>query len=49
MKLEKMAQAALGVYLILPGVEDVAMGGITAPSSALLGAALIADAFNVKL
>jgi hypothetical protein len=49
MKLEKMAQAALGIYLILPGPEDVGTGGLTIGPSAALGAILIADAFGVKL
>lgn len=49
MKLEKMVQAALGVYLILPSIEDVASGGTTLLPSAALGAALVADAFGVKL
>lgn len=49
MKIEKMAQAALGLYLILPSVEDAATGGATALPSAVLGAALVADAFGVKL
>jgi len=44
MKIEKMLQAALGVYLILPGPEDPAL-----IPSAVLGAVLIADAFGVKL
>lgn len=49
MKLEKMAEAALGIYLILPSVEDAATGGLTLAPSAVLGAALVADAFGVKL
>ena len=49
MKIERMAEAALGVYLILPSVEDWASGGITIPPSAALGLALVADAFKVKM
>lgn len=49
MKIEKMAQAALGIYLILPGPEDWPSGGATVAPSAVLGAALIADAFGVKI
>jgi len=49
MKLSKIAQAAIGIYLLLPGPEDVAAGGITAGPSAVLGAALVASAFGVKL
>ena len=49
MKLEKIAQAAIGLYLVLPGIEDVATGGATVAPSAILGAALVADAFGVKL
>jgi len=49
MKLEKMAQAAIGAYLILPSVEDGATGGLTLAPSAALGAGLLADAFGVKL
>lgn len=49
MKLEKILEAGLGVYLILPSIEDVATGGATLVPSAALGALLIADAFGVKL
>jgi len=49
MQIEKMLQAALGVYLVLPGPEDAASGGATLAPSALLGAALVADAFGVKI
>lgn len=48
MNLWKVLEAGIGVYLILPSVEDVATGGITLFPSAALGAVLIADAFNVK-
>jgi hypothetical protein len=49
MKWEKIAEAALGVYLILPSVEDVATGGTTIIPSAALGVLLVADAFGVKI
>lgn len=49
MQIEKMAQAALGIYLILPGPEDAATAGATIAPSAILGAALVADAFGVKI
>jgi len=49
MKFEKMAEAAIGAYLILPSIEDAATGGLTLAPSAALGAVLLADAFNVKL
>lgn len=45
----KIAQALLGIYLILPGPEDAATAGTTLLPSAALGAALVADAFGVKL
>lgn len=49
MKLEKVAEAALGLYLILPGPEDWATAGTTIGPSAALGALLVADAFGVRL
>jgi len=49
MKFEKIAEAALGMYLILPGLEDFGTAGATLAPSAVLGAALVADAFGVKL
>lgn len=49
MKFEKMVEAALGLYLMLPGPEDVATGGLSLAPSAVLGAALVADAFGVKI
>lgn len=48
MKIEKMIQAGIGLYLILPGVEDIATGGVTVAPSMALGAVLVADAFGVK-
>jgi hypothetical protein len=44
-----MLEVALGIYLILPSVEDLGTGGITLIPSAALGAALVADGFGVKL
>jgi len=49
MKIERIAEAALGAYLILPSIEDAATGGATLAPSAIVGAALIADAFGVKI
>jgi len=49
MKIEKVGEALLGAYLILPGPEDALTGGTTVLPSAALGALLIADAFGVKL
>lgn len=49
MKLEKILQGAVGFYLVLPGLEDAATGGATVLPSAVVGAALLADAFGVKL
>ena len=49
MKLEKIAQAGVGLYLLLPGIEDAATGGATLAPSALIGGALLADAFGVKI
>jgi len=45
----KVAEGAIGLYLLLPSVEDVATGGVTLIPSAALGAYLLADAFGVKL
>ena len=49
MKITQLLEAALGAYLILPGPEDFATGGTTALPSAILGAALVAHAFGMKL
>jgi hypothetical protein len=49
MKLEKIIEAGIGLYLILPSVEDVASGGTTLLPSMALGSLLVADAFGVKL
>jgi hypothetical protein len=49
MKLERIAEAAIGLYLILPSVEDAATGGLTLAPSAAVGAVLLADAFGAKL
>jgi len=49
MKIEKVAQAAIGLYLILPGAEDVVTGGTTLIPSAVIGGALLANAFGVKV
>lgn len=44
-----MAEAALGLYLLLPGAEDIATGGITLAPSAAVGAALLLHAFGARL
>ena len=49
MKIEKIAEGAIGLYLLLPMPEDIATGGATLAPSAVVGAALLADAFGVKL
>jgi len=49
MKIEKIAEAAIGFYLLMPGPEDVATGGLSLGPSALVGAYLLADAFGVKI
>lgn len=45
----KVAEGAIGLYLILPGPEDAATGGATIIPSAIVGAALLAHAAGVKL
>lgn len=49
MNLTQIAEAAIGIYLVLPGPEDVGTGGATLLPSALLGAAMVAHAFGFKL
>jgi hypothetical protein len=49
MDLMKILQAGIGIYLILPGPEDVATGGLSLGPSTAVGAVLLADAFGVKL
>lgn len=49
MKIEKIVEAIIGAYLVLPSIEDVATGGITLVPSAAVGLVLIADAFGVKI
>lgn len=45
----KIAAGIIGLYLFLPGVEDVATGGTTLLPSAAIGAALLLHAFGVKM
>ena len=45
--LGKVIEGAIGIYLFLPGVEDVATGGVTLVPSAAVGAALLLHAFGV--
>jgi hypothetical protein len=49
MKLSKIAQGVVGLYLILPGPEDALTGGATLAPSAVIGAALLLNAFGVKM
>ena len=49
MKLEKILEGVVGFYLLMPGPEDIATGGLTLTPSAALGGLLLADAFGVKL
>jgi hypothetical protein len=49
MKAWKILEAGIGIYLILPSIEDAATGGLTLAPSAALGAVLLADAFGVKI
>ncbi|GAJ24479.1 unnamed protein product [marine sediment metagenome] len=43
----KLIEGAIGLYLFLPGAEDVATGGTTLIPSAAVGAALLLHAFGV--
>lgn len=47
MKIEKMLEAGIGLYLLLPGPEDWVTGGTTVLPSAALGVTMLADAFGV--
>jgi hypothetical protein len=49
MNLGKIVQGALGLYLILPSVEDWATGGTKIVPSAAIGTYLLLDAFGLKL
>jgi len=49
MKIEKIIEGAVGLYLVLPSIEDVATGGATLAPSVAVGLVLLADAFGVKL
>ena len=44
----KIAEGALGLYLMLPGIEDAASGGTTLIPSAVIGGALLLHAFGAK-
>ena len=44
-----MAKIGVGLYLMLPAPEDVATGGATVLPTALLGVALVASGFGVKM
>ena len=45
----KAGEIGLGIYLILPSIEDAATGGLTIVPSAVVGAGLIAHGFGMKL
>lgn len=47
MKLTKIAEGAIGLYLLLPGAEDVITGGTTVLPSAAIGGYLLMDAFGI--
>lgn len=47
--LGKMAEIGLGVYLVMPSIEDAATGGITLIPSAVVGLGLIAHGFGMKM
>jgi hypothetical protein len=49
MRWDKLAEGIIGFYLLIPGPEDIATGGITLGPSALFGAILLADAFSIDL
>jgi len=49
MKIEKIVQAGIGLYLMLPGLEDAASSGITLGPSVAVGGLLLANAFGVKI
>jgi hypothetical protein len=48
MKIERIVEAGVGLYLILPSWEDVVSGGTTLIPSAALGLFLINDAIKHK-
>lgn len=43
----KLAEGAIGLYLILPGPEDVVTGLATVAPSAAVGSALLLDSFGI--
>jgi len=45
----KAAEVGLGIYLILPSIEDAATGGLTLVPSAVIGAGLVAHGFGMKM
>ena len=45
----KVAEGLIGLYLILPGPEDVATGGVSLLPSAAIGGYMLLDAFGIKL
>ncbi len=48
LNLGKIAEGVIGLYLLLPGFEDVATGGLTLAPSAAIGGALLLHAFGAE-
>jgi hypothetical protein len=46
--LSKIIEGAIGLYLLLPGIEDVASGGTTLLPSIAIGGALLLHAFGAQ-
>lgn len=45
----KVAEGAIGLYLLLPSIEDVATGGVTLIPSAAIGGAMLLHAFGAPI
>lgn len=45
----RVAEVGVGLYLILPSIEDAATGGITLVPSAILGAGMVAHGLGMKM
>lgn len=45
----RIIEGGIGLYLILPSIEDAATGGLTIAPSAVIGGAMLAHAFGFKL
>ena len=44
----KVIEGAIGLYLVLPSIEDVATGGVTLLPSMALGSAMLLHAFGAE-